>query len=281
MVFSEEGRDAATRWWPFGASRCCGKAGLDDFDALNLAEKGLAKECTSDYMRPLARSASLRRFQVTRSFSRLRYHLRSADGDFVMFARVLPELREVHFFLYDPDDENSLYDSERPALKMDFDPAQTDWLLEDCRDTAWRSLASPARQAKAKATAKTEEFSSELVFVKHSKVKVGEGDNYRLEAVLAPCLTGGDSAKQDVEDLERLVTKPAVWNADLQTLVLDFKDRRVVPSSKNFQLVSAARPSEVLCQHGKLSEQVFALDIAAPLSIAQAFAISVSTVYWQ
>lgn len=285
-----EGKDASSRWWPFnGTPRSWGKAteaadGLEALDALSLAEKGLARECPEDCVRALPASSRLRRFYVTRSSDRLQYRLHRDEGDFEMYARVMPDVREVHFFLYDPGDkENSLYNPERPALTMDFDPSKTEWMLSYLRGGAWSTPTSPAQVAQRRRRGVEKE---ELAFLQHSKRKVGDGDNYCLEAVVPSGLAASarvDKAISGASEcgVERLLTRKAVWNEEMQTLVLDFKDRNVLPSAKNFQLFSETHPGKVVCQHGKMSQQTFALDFRAPLSTAQAFAMAVSTVYWQ
>ena len=70
-------------------------------------------------------------------------------------------------------------------------------------------------------------------------------------------------------------------NRCLQTQVLDFKDRNVLASSKNFQLCSPKKTSSVLAQFGKINSDQYILDMRFPLSYAQAFAIGLSTMYWK
>ncbi len=48
-------------------------------------------------------------------------------------------------------------------------------------------------------------------------------------------------ASQQVE----VIAKKPEWSKDAQSLVLDFRDRQVLASSKNFQLVYGKKPGSV------------------------------------
>ncbi|KAF4690580.1 hypothetical protein FOZ60_017189 [Perkinsus olseni] len=77
-----------------------------------------------------------------------------------------------------------------------------------------------------------------------------------------------------------LATKEPQWNHSMSCLVLDFDNRIIIPSAKNFQLVLKDSPDTIVCQYGKVDNNVYALDVAAPLSIMQAFAAAISTALW-
>jgi hypothetical protein len=208
----------------------------------------------------------------------MQYRLFRDGGEFVMYAEVRFVAKEVCFFMYDPDDkENSLYDPERPAFSMQFDDSKTAWVMSHFLDGAW---SSPKRATSGSRQGRQEE----VLFVEHSKDKVGEGINYGLNAEFtSKCSELGSSSQLDADgkSMHKLVSRQAVWNEELQTLVLDFREREVIPSAKNFQVVREGANSRVVCQHGKISSNTFALDFRAPLSIAQAFAMSVTTLFWE
>merc|ERR1711998_786517 len=89
-----------------------------------------------------------------------------------------------------------------------------------------------------------------------------------------PCVTG-----IEVEPL-RLFTREPRWNEDVCSLVLDFKGRNVLASSKNFQLITAGRYDHIVCQYAKIGSNTFSLDVRHPMSVVQAFGISLSTLFW-
>jgi tubby-related protein 1 len=57
---------------------------------------------------------------------------------------------------------------------------------------------------------------------------------------------------------------------------LNFNGRVKVPSVKNFQLVSAADPEDVVFQFGKFDDEKFTVDFKAPFTAFQAFALALS-----
>lgn len=302
MVFQEE--SFASRWWPLSLGRWSPReeksegasesqfplAASEERDALAWAdcmEKGLVHECADEFLRPVEQSSSgkLSRFYIERSADRLQYRLFRDGGEFCMFAEVRVSNRDVSFFLYDPDDrENNLYDPERPAFTMSFDEkTKSEWLLSHYTESHY----SPRHQASHSNYSNGQKRETqEAAFMQHSRLEVGHGVNHVLEANIASTSSsGGMSYKQDSSEEERtvhrLITRSAVWNEELQTLVLDFRGRSVIPSAKNFQLATEDKPGRVVCQHGKIGKNTFSLDFRAPLSISQAFALSITTLFWE
>lgn len=83
-----------------------------------------------------------------------------------------------------------------------------------------------------------------------------------------------------------LRNKAPRWHEQLQCWCLNFKGRVTVASVKNFQLVAAIDPSElvpveeqdkVILQFGKIGKDIFTMDYRYPLSAFQAFAICLSS----
>lgn len=85
---------------------------------------------------------------------------------------------------------------------------------------------------------------------------------------------------EDVEDTKRpLPHQYRVFQTKEPTFVngnyrLNFHGRVTVPSVKNFQIVSEFDVDEVVCQFGKVDNNVFHLDYKAPLNAFQAFALA-------
>jgi len=302
MVFQDE---SALRWfWPLRGARSEDKADFGDtssessdtwdqdraFEIADSVEKGLAREIVTEFMHPLRRSSKLWRFHVVRSEDKLQYRLFSDDGDFLMYARASLEARKIEFFLYNPSEkEEKLYDPARPAFQMTFSKDRSEWRItqercEHCR-LAPKHLSCTCRGKQ------------QVAFMRHSRTPVGDGifncmdvcvpganhDGSRV--VWCPLLGRGDlgspsSAHSEPDEVQTLITKKPVWNDEVESLVLDFKGRRILPSAKNFQLALSDRPDQVVCQYGKIGPTTFSLDFKFPLSVIQAFGISLSTLLW-
>eukprot|EP00929_Paragymnodinium_shiwhaense_P000628 TRINITY_DN100877_c0_g1_i1.p1 TRINITY_DN100877_c0_g1~~TRINITY_DN100877_c0_g1_i1.p1 ORF type:complete len:300 (-),score=78.42 TRINITY_DN100877_c0_g1_i1:315-1214(-) len=298
MVFLDESKLIAARWLPFmgmgkSASSRDSSPGADTRSQASetpsledIMEKGLARESSEEYTQPLKQSNDLQRFYVERSATKLQYRLYRNSGEFLMYADVKLDGMKVDFYLYDPADKNSLYDPERPAFSMTYNSQKTEWALSHFHEE--KNLRySPGRHTASRREAQ------EVAFAFHSKMEVGDGLNHCMEANIASSLNSSEVGSGSDSDgsqhssnsaaaavIHKLVTRQAVWNEEMQTLVLNFRGRQVVPSAKNFQLALADRPNRTVVQHGKIDNDKFALDFRAPMNISQAFALSVSTLFW-
>jgi tubby-related protein 1 len=68
------------------------------------------------------------------------------------------------------------------------------------------------------------------------------------------------------------------WNEDIGSYVLNFDKRVSLASVKNFQLIDPASSNgNVLMQFGKKGQDEFIMDVQYPMSLFQAFAISLSS----
>jgi hypothetical protein len=258
------------------------------FDIADCLEQGLAREIVTDFMHPLRRSRKLWRFQVDSSEDRLQHQLFTEEGDFLMYAQAFPESRKVHFHLYSPsDDASALFDPARPAFTMSFNESRTEWRLvqEKCEHCQFApkhlSCACCGKQ--------------EVAMIKHCKVRTGDDTFNHMElhvpglysdesrVIWCPKLGKGSlgmNHSSDNNESQMLVTKMPVWNDEAQGLVLDFKNRDVLSSPKNFQLTLGRRPDHTICQYAKIGPNTFCLDLRYPLSVIQAFGTSLTTMFW-
>lgn len=234
-----------------------------DFDIAEVMEEGCARELVSGFMEPLPQSPALWRFRVLRSAQRLEYRLYGDTGEFLMYAKVEKKEQCVRLYLYDPCSKTGgLFDASEPAFTLRWNSEKTEWrLLQHQSD----ELLSPKY-------AQTQQEPWDVLQLHHSWQQVGEGKNLCMDIrVLGSAL-----------EEHWLTTQVPEWNQELECLVMDFPGRQVTASSKNFQLKQEAMsgPEEVICQHGKIGPNTFALDFKFPLTIAQAFGISLTTLFW-
>jgi len=258
------------------------------FEIADIIEQGLARELVADFMHPLRRSSKLWRFHVVRSEDKLNYRLFSDDADFLMYAKVNMDARRVDFHMYNPTDTATpnLYDPTRPAFRMTWSKDRTEWNIvqERCEHCQFAPLQlSCACQGK-----------QQVAVIKHTRRPVGDGifncmdiqvpalysDGSRV--VWCPLLGRGDLANipEDSSEVQQVQTKVPTWNDEVQSLVLDFRGRKVLSSAKNFQLSTPAKPDSVVCQFGKIGPMTFSLDFKYPLSVIQAFGVSLTTLFW-
>jgi hypothetical protein len=294
MVFQEH---SAFRLWPFSLGSKSDVVAENEeevheargFDLADAIERGAASEIVTEFMHPLRRSSKLWRFNVKRSEDKQHYRLFSEDGDFLMYARHSSSLgqRYVKFFLYDPTDKESFFDSTRPAFTMTCSRNQNNWRLvqERCEHcvyaTPHRSCDLHGKQQVA-AISHTQEFVGEGIF-NEMDVNIPGLFSDGSRVVWCPCTGRGDLLQPPGEccaEFLRLCLKKPDWNEEVESLVLDFRGRRVVASAKNFQAVLSHKPHHVVCQYGKIGQNVFGLDLRYPLSLVQAFAIAMTTVSW-
>lgn len=244
-------------------------------DIAEAMEMGLARELVTDFMRPLRQSRTLWKFHIENSKNKHQYRLCSDDGQFLMCAKVSRASRLVEFFLYDPDShERVLHDTNKSAFTMSCNLSRTKWQLvkERCDSCQYQPThMSCVCQGK-----------QEIACIRHSCHKIGKGINYCMDVQILDCgnslhgLTCEAGPTIRSHKNQNLVTRLPEWNHALNSLVLDFIGRQVVPSAGNFQLVPDERLEHIVCQCGKIGPNTFGLDFMYPLTVVQAFGIAIS-----
>lgn len=237
-------------------------------DMAEAMEMGLARELVTDFVRPLRRSRDLWKFHVERSDDRQQFRLLCNDGQFLMCAKASRESRQVDFFLYDPESrEQVAHDADRPAFTMSCSSSRAEWSLvrercDCCHYTPWH-LSCACREK------------PEVACIRHASHPVGDGINKCMDIELLEDTSHLDCSECGMR-IHNLVTRLPAWNHDLNSLVLDFVGRRVLPSAGNFQLVAEGAPEHVVCQCAKIGPDTFGLDFMYPLTVAQAFGAAVT-----
>lgn len=80
------------------------------------------------------------------------------------------------------------------------------------------------------------------------------------------------------EHLSSYENRQPRWNEDMEAYVLNFNKRVTMASVKNFQLIEADGDNEkVIMQFGRTGKDEFSMDVQWPMSLFQAFAISLSS----
>lgn len=81
----------------------------------------------------------------------------------------------------------------------------------------------------------------------------------------------------DINKLVCLQNKPPSWNDAVGAYVLNFSGRVTMASVKNFQLCGQDDEQNQIMQFGRIGKDEFSLDVQWPMSLFQAFAISLSS----
>jgi hypothetical protein len=98
----------------------------------------------------------------------------------------------------------------------------------------------------------------------------------RISSQLLRLLPGEDEEALEIESV--LPT----WDAEVESLVLNFAGRTATSSPRNFKVSAVGSREEVsvLLQHAKISNNMWCLDFRHPLSTVQAFGIAMSSIRW-
>ena len=80
-----------------------------------------------------------------------------------------------------------------------------------------------------------------------------------------------------------LSSKSPIYSEKLKALALEFRQRNVIPSRRNFQLLQKLDQPEdrPITHHYRSGKDEYILELSAPLSLVQGFCIALSTILWQ
>jgi hypothetical protein len=90
------------------------------------------------------------------------------------------------------------------------------------------------------------------------------------------------SAAEPTDEPLELCSRLPKWDDELEALVLNFENRKVSPSLRNFMLREAldTEDAKIVCQHACMGDCTYCLDVAHPLSPVQAFAVAMVSLDW-
>lgn len=298
---AEEGSTAGSAGWALlrcafsiGKIRPGGRRTQETDDAENLEsaldmadimERGLSREVAMEFLEPLPKSRKLWRFHVIRSPRDFR--LFSTEGVFLMCALVGVEEKKIEFFFQVPSKSNGQRSTSiKPVFTMTFDDSKTEWRLvhERCENCQYAPPHLSCSQL----------GKQQIAFIRQTHEAIDHGlwncmdlhipglYSNRQRVVWCPKLGLGDLADApfDRHRAHCLTTIKPSWHEEVESLVLDFVGRDILSSAKNFQLQLQQKPGHIICQYGKMGSSTFALDCRYPLSLVQAFAAAMTTVFW-
>jgi len=268
------------------------------FDLADAMEQGLAREVTTSYITPPPQDVPSKHLIVKRSEDNSEHILATEDGEALLMSRRSKDKSRVDIYIPGGGDPPVALGpaftlredcGNSPGRKNcgDHEDAPRTFTLwsERCDCCRYLSAAQkcsgcgPGRRELAKIWQQKEELGP-------AKIMCMEVDLPELCADGTPTIwctrTGGANAAQSRIELESRRPK---WNQRIRSLTLDFYGRCSQASAKNFQLMLKGRDEgeikEADLLFGKIADNTFVLDYKHPLSMAQAFAIALSTNQWQ
>ncbi len=83
--------------------------------------------------------------------------------------------------------------------------------------------------------------------------------------------------KSSIDKLVCLESKSPIWNNDVGAHVLYFNGKATLASVKNFQLCTQDDEQKIITQFGRIDKDEFCLEVQWPMSLFQAFAVTLSS----
>lgn len=242
------------------------------FELADVMEQGLACEITSGLARRPPPGAETRQLTICRSEDRLEHVLLAENSAPLMVARHRSQERCIDFYVTSPGDPPRALG---PAFKLFYDGSRKRWQLftERCERCEYRSSAQGKPSKRQLFRAEQERREIGLGFSMHMEVEMPDEHDFWCEHCCG--------CSHNFAPGQKLVTRSPKWNDKLKSLTLDYRGRCSRASAKNFQVVCEDAPDDVLLQFGKMGEDLFCLDVAHPFGTAQAFALALTSSFWQ
>jgi hypothetical protein len=268
------------------------------FDLADMMEQGVATErapCTT------AQNVT-RELTVHHSEGSSKYVLRSEDNKAMLIAQergmtskfdlfvscdgvnrtadvISQELNtERHFDIFVASNDGEAC-TEEPSFCLTHSKNSLTWQLQSSHCEKCEYYRSPNSRNRRGGGAQ-----STLLRVHQKSVSVGGGKTMGITvdvpadgSVWCECCGNSPSTGRS------LASRKPRWSAALKSLTMDFGTRCKEGSPKNFQLLVGNEPRvgkhhERVFEFGKMSADMYCLDVASPLGTVQAFAIALTTV---
>lgn len=268
--------------WGSGTAAKCPKgqdADAEVIEAIDAMERGLSCEpVTARFVQPQPSVGKRQMMVVKRSADHLQHTLFDDDMCAVLIARTVMERNFVEIFAAggkNPSELSSAHAAVGPVFTLTFDNCKKLWQMgsQNCEHCGWRaphlSCASLGGQTFLRVAQSKEDIGEARALCMDVEIPQVHADGSR--EFWCP-LCAGNRAKR----MELSSERPK-WNDRIQALTMDFDGRAQLASAKNFKLCLGGQ--KVLL-FGKRANGDFCLDFEHPLSMAQAFAIALTTMFW-
>lgn len=253
--------------------------GVDAFEAIDAMECGLSCEpVTSHFLQPNPSAGKKKAMVVKRSADKLQHTLFDEDMSAVFIARTVMEKDCVEIFAAggkNPSELGTSHAAVGPAFTLTFDSSKKVWQMgsQHCEHCQWRaphlSCTSLGGQTFARVSQSKENIGEAKALCMDVEIPQVYADGSR--ELWCPHCSGTRSKQMD------LSSERPKWNSRIEALTMDFNGRAQAASAKNFKL---SLGDQNVLLYGKRSNGDFCLDFEHPLSVAQAFAISLTTMFW-
>ena len=234
-----------------------------------------------------------------------------------------PARMRVAIYLYQSDDK--LTESSNPTVVMMSNGDRTDWRAylvncEACRYKRRRSSFTEGSDPSSPVSASPQQDSSspcsyyggdtrtdfadicsvvpscqEILRMSHTSVQLNECTFTKMKISIpkegcdwCPIAHPKHVLRETTnceQDVVRLESRQPIWSTKFKALALEFKQRNVLPSRRNFQLVRPGEPptAETVCQYYRTGKNEYVIEVQAEasLSLVQTFCVAVSSTLWQ
>jgi hypothetical protein len=246
------------------------KLDTDAMDAFDAMEQGFVRSLARDEVKPEAEGTT-RKMIIERSEDRFCHVLYNENHERVLEAR----LTDQGIHVYAAGSDSKVLPVGTPAFTLNYDKDKKNWTIGSsyCEKCAYRNPLNSCQNKGGRT----------FGFIRHGKEEIGEGTAMCMDVDVPQIGADGQSETwcalchdSDNDRIELSSLRPR-WNEKLKSLCMDFKGRVEAASAKNFQL---CLNDKIVLVYGKKANGTFALEFEHPLSIMQAFTISLSTMYW-
>lgn len=289
---------------------CSSDTDLKGFDLADSLEGGVADAGSSDWLKPmnepgvfLIRKRAALNEWVIADYKSTSFVMRAAveveqeglfrpDFDTVAVQKKSGRVRVAVYFSEVP--------GSLPAVLMVSSPDRVDWKVytshcEACRYRRRRSSFtegssgddSPVDSVRSACSYTHSGFSlfagydvpsgQEILRMRHTLIALQHCAFTKINASIpVPGSSWCPAVRENVaQDVHHVTTVSPTYSEKLKALALEFRQRTVLASRRNFQI------QDSIGQHYRSGKNEYTLEIAAPMSLVQAFCIALSTLLWQ
>lgn len=251
----------------------------ESFDMADMMEQGMAQEVIASFVTPPPSGLPSMHLVVSHSPDGSRQALHTEEGETLLVAETAEDGSINMYVPAGGDPPRAAGAAFTLTAGAQEDGIRT-WTLFTDRCACYEYSSEPCRR--------------ELARISHCRENFRECSFMSMEVELPPTLASGTPAvwcqkagRPESEEPVCMESRRPKWNQRLQALTLDFRGRATEASVQNIQLDLAAADGakgqtdgEPDFLYGKVGDDTFVLDYKYPLSMAQAFALALTTNDW-